>query len=224
MQKGATEWRKRDAGARGDARELRRSVGAADRQGAVGRRDLRKKRRDEQCETAPSGKGCRTRSIRRKRRHERPTLRDQLGDFEFGEMVGDADGERDVGGGQGIADRVGANDGDECAGGRAEVRADDIDAESVADVGEDAAVGASDIEDAAHRERIAADRADQRSGISEEAVKAREVAVGAGNDGLGKRVTVEDLRFVGTDHAAQSGTNLASCAGTGPTRGSLIAT
>ena len=118
--------------------------------------------------------------------------------------------EGDIGGGQGIADRIGANDGDECAGGRAQVRADYIDAEAVADIGEHAAVGAADIEDAAHRERVPADGADQRSGISEEAVEACEVAVGAGNDGLGKGVSVEDLRFVGTDHDAQSGTNLAS--------------
>jgi hypothetical protein len=198
-----------DAGARGDPRELRRSVGAADRQGAVGRGDVRKKRRDEQAKQ-PEWQRMAYKVDQEETPARASYVGNKLGDFEFGEMVGDADGERDIGGGQGIADRVGANDGDECAGGWSEVRADDIDPESVADVGEDAAVGASDIEDAAHRERVAADRADQRSGIAEKAVKAREVAVGAGNDGLGKGVTVEDLRFVGTDHDAQSGTNLAS--------------
>lgn len=97
-------------------------------------------------------------------------------------MMRDADGDGDVGGGQGIDGGIAGEDRHGRVWGGAQIEADDVDAEFTADLIEECALSASDVEDLFDVAAVFRQAADDGGVVSEKALGAGEVAVGIAND------------------------------------------
>ena len=92
-------------------------------------------------------------------------------------MVRETERIGEIGRRQWISNRIGPDDCDRPLLRRPQVHADPFDLSPPANVSQHAAVPTANIQDAAHRQWIAADRPHDASGVSEESVEAREVPV-----------------------------------------------
>jgi hypothetical protein len=125
-----------------------------------------------------------------------------MGEVVFAEVMAEVHGKGDVGGGQGVAARVGLKNGDRRGntGVRINVHAYDIDAEPALDFVEDEARGTAYIEDPVYGERVATDGADYGVGIAEPAVDSGEVAICACNQFIRNTVAIEYFGLIFSYH------------------------
>lgn len=126
----------------------------------------------------------------------------QVGKVAFGEVMAEVHGKGHVGGRQRVAPRVGLKNGNGCgdAGVRVNVYAYDVNPEPALDFVEDEAGGAAYIQDPAYGERIAADGADNRVGVTEPAVDSGEVPISACNQFIRNTIAIEYFSLILSYH------------------------